>query len=116
MRDVITNAFEGFEISVTQFHGPVQTRPGEEFNQYVVWHQINRRGETYADGEELNRFHSFQFDAYTSNANELDELANQVIALLKDAEFIWNFDHEVYDDDTKMYRKIMRFYYYKELN
>lgn len=76
---------------------------------YIVFVEYNQASRLNADDEELITKHFYQVDVF-SNGN-YNKLVNDVKNSLKDAGFARMFESETYDEDMKMYRKILRFNY-----
>lgn len=76
---------------------------------YIVFIEYNQAPQINADDDEIITKHFFQVDVFSRN-NYL-QLIKDVKRLMKQAGFGRMFESETYDDDMKMYRKILRFNY-----
>lgn len=76
---------------------------------YIVFIEYNQASRMNADDNELITKHFFQVDVF-SRENYL-QLVKDVKQLMKKAGFGRMFESETYDDDMKMFRKILRFNY-----
>lgn len=76
---------------------------------YIVFIEYNQASRMNADDAEIITKHFFQVDVF-STGNYL-QLVKDVKKLMKQAGFGRMFESETYDDDMKMYRKILRFNY-----
>lgn len=76
---------------------------------YIVFIEYNQASQLNADDDELFTKHFFQVDVF-SRGNYL-QLVKDVKRLMKQAGFGRMFESETYDDDMKMFRKILRFSY-----
>jgi len=87
----------------------------------VAYHNYTGGGSTYvrffpmpqtqfsADDDETYTTHYIQVDIF-SPGNYLN-LVKETKKLLKQAGFRKNFEDELYEKDTKLYHKVLRFYY-----
>jgi hypothetical protein len=80
---------------------------------YVTWFEYNQRGEASWEDKEQVTFYAFQFDVWSSG--NYIPVVDELREVLTDAGFTRTFEQETYEDDTDLFRKIMRFHYYKEL-
>lgn len=78
-------------------------------NTYIVFVEYNQASRMNVNDEEYITKHFFQVDVF-SKGNYLD-LVNQTRKKMKAAGFRRMFESETFDDDMKMFRKIMRFNY-----
>lgn len=76
---------------------------------YIVFVEYNQASRLNADDEELITKHFYQVDVFSSG--NYNKLVNDVKSNLKEAGFARMFESETYDEDMKMYRKILRFNY-----
>lgn len=76
---------------------------------YIVFIEYNQASRLNADDKELITKHFFQVDIF-SKGNYL-QLVNDVKERMKEAGFGRMFESETYDEDMRMYRKILRFNY-----
>lgn len=76
---------------------------------YIVFIEYNQASRMNADDEELLTKHFFQVDVF-SKGNYL-QLVKDVKQRMKEAGFGRMFESETYEEEMKMYRKILRFNY-----
>jgi len=76
---------------------------------YIVFLEYNQAPRINADDEELITKHFLQVDVF-SKGNFLD-LVKQLKKRMKAVGFARMFESETYDEDMKMFRKIIRFNY-----
>jgi len=76
-------------------------------NTYVVFLEYNQVSGLDADDEELRTSHSYQVDVFSKG--NYDNLVKQLKVLLKKAGFRRIYESETYEDEMKMFRKILRF-------
>ena len=65
-----------------------------------------------ADDDEFRTTHYVQVDYFTPGNTQ--SVRKQIKELMKKAGFKKNFEHEVYETDTKLFHVILRFYIIKE--
>ncbi|EPE61275.1 hypothetical protein L479_02350 [Exiguobacterium sp. S17] len=81
---------------------------GEE-PTYIVFMQYNENGVLFADDEEIKARHSVQTSIYSkSNA---DSVIEQVETRMKEVGFHRNNNYDLYEEDTKTYHKVIRYFY-----
>lgn len=88
-----------------------QTYGGEK-DTYITFFEYLQQGEQYADDEEQTTGHYIQVDIY-SKAN-YNKVAEQVKKLLKGKKFIRKYEKELYESDTNIYHKLIRFFCFTE--
>ncbi|ETT84174.1 hypothetical protein MKZ08_08470 [Viridibacillus sp. FSL R5-0477] len=76
---------------------------------YITFFQYNEMGVVFAEDSEQETRHSIQIDVW-SKGNHVD-VVKQVKKLLKEQGFSRVTAHELYEDDTKIFHKVMQFYY-----
>ena len=76
---------------------------------YITFFEYNQRGSLFLEDEETNTTHSIQVDVW-SKGNYLT-LVEQVKNLMKQAGFTRNSEAEFFEEDTKIFHKVLRFYY-----
>lgn len=82
-------------------------------NQYITFFGYNDNGELYADDEEVVTGYYVQVDIWSKGS--YTNILKQVKKLMKDANFIKRASGpELYEDDTKLYHKPLRFFFYEE--
>ena len=79
---------------------------------YVTFFEYDQGAGLEADDEEQNTVHYVQIDIY-SRGNFLSIVKN-VKRKMKQAGFKKNFETEMYEDDTKLFHKVLRFYFISE--
>lgn len=81
---------------------------GEE-STYITFFQYNEMGSLYADDEELESRLSIQVDVWS--IGDYTELVKEVKRLMYNAGFRRNSLRETYEDDTKIFHTVIRYYY-----
>lgn len=76
---------------------------------YITFFQYNEMGVVFAEDSEQETRHSIQIDVW-SKGNYVD-VVKQVKKLLKEIGFLRVNVHEFYEDDTKIFHKVLQFYY-----
>ncbi|KAA0944154.1 hypothetical protein FQ087_18695 [Sporosarcina sp. ANT_H38] len=76
---------------------------------YITFFEYNEMGTSFAEDAEQTERRSIQVDIW-SKGNYAD-LVKQVRKLMTDAGFTRNSGTESYEDDTKVFHKVFRFYY-----
>lgn len=86
-----------------------QANYNQTADTYIVFLEYNQASRMNADDEELISKHFYQVDIF-SKGNYL-QLVKDVKDRMKKAGFGRMFESETYDEDMRMYRKILRFNY-----
>ena len=76
---------------------------------YITFFEYNEMGISFAEDEEQTERRSIQVDIWSKG--NYTALVKQVRKLMKDAGFTRNSGGEFYEEDTKIYHKVLRFYY-----
>lgn len=92
----------GVPVSFQRYDGSEPT--------YITFSEYNQGGKLHADDQEIRSQHSIQVNVW-SNGNYIS-LVKQVKSLLKESGFIRNSEFDDYDEETKTYNKVLRFYFY----
>jgi hypothetical protein len=79
---------------------------------YITFFFYNDQGEVFADNEEIITGHYLQVDIWTKDS--FTALAEQVKSLMKNAGFTRIYETELYEKDTSINHKVLRFSYYEE--
>lgn len=88
-----------------------QTYEGEE-TTYITFLEYLQQGESFADDNEEVTGHYIQVDVWSKG--NYRKIVDQVKKLLKQAGFIRKYETELYEPDTKIFHKVLRFFYYVE--
>lgn len=82
---------------------------------YITFFSYNDKGEEYADDEEIVTGYYMQLDIFSKTS--YTNILKQVNKLMKEAGFIRKpAGPELFEDDTKLYHKPVRFFFYVENN
>lgn len=84
------------------------TYVGEE-STYIIFNEYNQSPHLSADDEEMWTKHFYQVDVFSTG--NFNELVKQVKQEMKKAEFGRMFESGTYEEEMKMYRRIIRFSY-----
>ncbi|MEX3621864.1 hypothetical protein [Viridibacillus arvi] len=76
---------------------------------YITFFQYNEMGVVFAEDSEQETRHSIQIDVW-SKGNYVD-VVKQVKKLLKEQGFSRKTAHDLFEDDTKIFHKVLQFYY-----
>lgn len=79
---------------------------------YITFHEYLEQGEVFADNEEITVGHYIQVDVWSKS--NYKKLVDQVKKLLKEKNFIRKTETELYESDTKIYHKALRFFFCEE--
>lgn len=79
---------------------------------YITFHEYFSGGEEYEDDEEIFTAHYLQVDVWSKT--DYTSLVNEVKNLLKFAGFKRLNEADLYEEDTKIYHKGLKFYYLEE--
>ena len=79
---------------------------------YVTFHEYLETGEEYEDDEETLTAHYVQVDVWSKN--DYTEIVKEAKNLLRAAGFKRLSEIDLYEEDTKVYHKGLKFYYIEE--
>jgi hypothetical protein len=80
---------------------------------YITFFEYLQQGESYADNAEKNTGHYVQVDVWSKT--DYIALRDSALAALKAARFSRVYETEFYEDDTKIFHKILRLFYLEEV-
>ena len=106
MNSLIINTLKPIGVPVT-----FQNYVGKE-TTYITFFTYLEQGEEFADDEEIVTGHYIQVDVW-SKGNYL-EVVNEVKERMKQAGFRRRSEYELYEKDTKIFHKVLRFVYEEE--
>jgi hypothetical protein len=78
-------------------------------NTYITFFNYLEQGEQYADNEEKATGYYIQIDLWSKN--DYTELVDNIKDYMKAAGFIRTSAADLFESDTKIYHKAMRFFY-----
>lgn len=97
----------GIPVSLQCYNGSETT--------YITFFSYLDKGELYADDEEIATGNYIQIDVFSKE--NYTNIVKKVKKLMKDAGFIKKASGpELYETDTKLYHKPLRFFFYEENN
>jgi hypothetical protein len=76
---------------------------------YITFFFYNSKGELFADDEEIETGFYIQVDVWSKG--DYTSIVQQVKDLLKEAGFRRTTETDLYEPDTKIYHKVLRFSY-----
>ena len=79
---------------------------------YIRFFEYDQSAALEAEDDELYGSHNIQIDIFSSG-NYL-ALVKKVKQMMKQAKFKKSFETEMFEDDTKLYHKVLRFYFISE--
>ena len=106
MNTLIINTLKPIGVPVV-----FQNYAGKE-TTYITFFTYLEQGEEFADDEEIVTGHYIQVDVW-SKGNYL-EVVNEVKERMKQAGFRRRSEYELYEKDTKIFHKVLRFVYEEE--
>ena len=106
MNTLIINTLKPIGVPVT-----FQNYAGKE-TTYITFFTYLEQGEEFADDEEIVTGHYIQVDVW-SKGNYM-EVVNEVKERMKQAGFRRRSEYELYEKDTKIFHKVLRFVYEEE--
>lgn len=106
MNKLIIDTLEPIGVPVA-----LQTYTGKE-TTYITFFTYLAQGEQFADDEEIVTGHYIQVDVW-SKGNYVD-VVDEVKNRMKQAGFRRRLEHDLYENDTKIYHKVLRFVYEQE--
>jgi hypothetical protein len=78
-------------------------------NTYITFFNYLEQGEQYADNEEKATGYYIQIDLWSKN--DYTELTKNITNAMKAAGFIRTYAADLFEEDTKIYHKAIRFFY-----
>ena len=78
---------------------------------YITFFEYNQQGALYADDTELNTRYSVQIDVWSKG--NYKNVVEQARTLMTNAGFTRNSENDIYERETQIFHKVMRFYYSK---
>lgn len=81
-------------------------------NTYITFHEYVESGEAFEDDEEIFTGHYIQVDVWSKA--DYTVLVKSIKELLKTAGFKRLDEADLYENDTELYHKGMRFFYLEE--
>lgn len=91
----------GVKVSKLHYNGTDTT--------YITYFFYNENGEAFAENKEIDTSYFVQVDIWTKG--DFTDLAKQVLQLMKEAGYYRIYSTELYENDTKLYHKVIRFQY-----
>lgn len=79
---------------------------------YIVFFVLNEQGELFADNDEISTQYNIQIDIYSKS--DYTTLVASVKNALKAVGFKRTYAIDIYENDTNLYHKSLRFYYSNE--
>ncbi|QCX34670.1 hypothetical protein FDN13_13705 [Caloramator sp. E03] len=106
IRKIIVEALKPLNVPVTfqKYSGKADT--------YITFHEYFETGEEYEDDEETLTAHYVQIDIWSKN--DYEELVKKVKENLTKIGFKRINEVDLYEEDTKIYHKGLKFYYLEE--
>ena len=74
----------------------------------IEWHQIGGRDRNFSDDTVDQRSYNFQISIYTRDGSHV-LIENEVDRIMRDLGFVCYFDHEAYEQDTKVYSRYLSY-------
>ena len=78
-------------------------------NTYITFSEYLEQGEVFADDGETTTGHYIQINVFSKK--NYNKVVEQVKELLKEAGFIRKTEHGLYEPDTQIYHRVIRFFY-----
>lgn len=88
-------------VSFQRYNGTATT--------YITFFEYLQQGESYADNEEKLTGHYIQVDIWSKN--DYSSIVDSVKTNMKNAGFRRTTETEIYENDTQIYHKSLRFFY-----
>ncbi|MCR6515805.1 hypothetical protein M4I33_13090 [Clostridium sp. LY3-2] len=82
---------------------------------HITVHEYLTQDDDFYDDENLTVEHNIQVDVWGKYSKEVNDLRDFCKDSLKKADFIFNQGENLYETDTKIYHRAMRFTYIEEL-
>ena len=76
---------------------------------YITYFIYNEQGEAFAENAEKDTSYFIQVDIWTKD--EFEDLFKQVLPLMTAAGYYRSYAHELYESDTQIKHKVIRFQY-----
>ncbi|KOA76597.1 hypothetical protein ADU78_05795 [Clostridium botulinum] len=76
---------------------------------YITFSEYLQQGEVFCDDEEQATGHYIQVNVFSKK--NYSKVVDQVKVLLKEKGFIRKTEHGLYEPDTQIYHRVIRFFY-----
>ncbi|WP_026486810.1 tail completion protein gp17 [Caldanaerobius polysaccharolyticus] len=107
INQLIMNALSGLNVPVS-----FQTYSGT-VDPYITFFCYLETGELYYDDIQKGTAYYVQVDVWSKG--NYSSIVEQVKSAMQNAGFSFLSAYDLYEDDTKIYHKVLRFYYFKEV-
>lgn len=106
IKGLIKNALSSLNVPVSfqKYTGNAST--------YITFHEYFITGEEYSEDEETFTGHYVQVDLFS--LTDYEELVNQILSIMNEAGFRRLDEIDLYENDTGLYHKGIRFFYLEE--
>lgn len=74
----------------------------------IEWHQIGGMDRVFSDDAVDQRTYNFQISIYTQDATHV-LIENEIDKVMRDIGCVCYFDHEVYEQETKVYSRYLSY-------
>ncbi|ABS32781.1 hypothetical protein ACP49_16200 [Clostridium botulinum] len=88
-----------------------ETYIGSE-STYITFSEYLEQGESYFDDEEQATGHYVQVNVFSKG--NYSKIVSKVKELLKEVGFIRKTEHGLYEPDTQIYHRVLRFFFIEE--
>lgn len=108
INSIVINALSSLNtpVSFQKYSGSATT--------YITFFEYLGQGESFADNEEKSTGHYIQVDIWS--LSDYSTLVNSVLTAMKTAGFKRISEADLYENDTKIYHKPIRFFYLENQN
>lgn len=80
---------------------------------YITFFEYLQQGEVYLDDEEKATGHYIQINIYSKG--KYDDITKQVKELLKNKNFIRKYETELYEEETQLFHRVIRFFFIENI-
>lgn len=94
----------GVPISLQVYEGTEET--------YMTFFEYLQQGEQFSDDNEQATGHYIQIDIWSKG--NYNKIIKKTKELLKEKNFVRKYETELYESDTKIYHKVMRFFFIED--
>lgn len=118
LKPLVVSALESNQALISLLEGPriyfMFAKDAEEFPR-ITYFELNNTDEDHADDTAISSRVSFQISIWTKYPAQLSPIALEVDRAMKNAGFYRTYTTDLFEEDTKVFHKPMRYSTIKEV-
>lgn len=118
LKPLVVSALESNQALISLLGGPwiyFMVAPDAEEFPRITYYELNNTDEDYADDDPFSSRVSFQISIWTKDPAQISPIALEVDQTMAESGFYRTFTTDLYEDDTKVFHKPMRYSIIKEV-